>query len=242
MTADGEHLSGFFAWGSRERAQQTLELGWSRFEALARRQGWKPKPVPRAPLEFTDKKPVPQGGTKLQVAVRDLPRGKSLHPGRNETERCAHNLNWINLTAAEAAAFVPRGRARMAVPDAVFRKIALKTLKDSVRGQCFDWPKGALRAGKLYVRRIDETGDAATIRITGYAVLSAPGRSFACALHGRIVFNTQAKEFRELEFVAAGQRTGGTRFNFRRGDPGPAPMGVAFVLHARQSSAPVRPR
>lgn len=235
MTADGEFLSGFFAWAFRDRAERVIQQGWRNFEALAKKRGWKPQPVPATPLNFTGDKPVPQGGVKLEVAVRDLPRGKTLRPGNNETQRCAHNLNWINLSAKEAAAFVPTGTARQAVPGAVLTRLAIKTLKDCVRGQCPDWKKGALRDGKLYVERLSVVGNRQTIRISGFAVVSDTARSFACRLHGRIVYDTAKKSFSTFEFVAAGQRAGRTQFNFRQDDLGPAPMGVAFVMHNKPS-------
>ena len=35
MTADGEYLSGYFAWAFKDRAQDVLENGWQRFQTMS---------------------------------------------------------------------------------------------------------------------------------------------------------------------------------------------------------------
>ena len=55
MTADGDFLSGSFACASRERAKQTIEEGWRRWQQLAKERGYRPRPVPQTPLDHTSR-------------------------------------------------------------------------------------------------------------------------------------------------------------------------------------------
>lgn len=231
MTASGEYLSGYFAFAQRDRARAVIEQGWRQFEKLAQQRGYKPKPVPKEKPDFTMGEPAAPGGLKLETAVRDLPRGDDTRPGESQQHRDAYNMGWLTYTPDEAAHFVTTRRDRQPLPHAVLEKMAKSNLKDTVRGQCFDWQKGALQDGALYTQLVGRDGDALTLRITGHASLSQPGRAYACRLHGRAVYHTKRKVFVSFELIAAGQRSGADQFNDRRNDQGPAPMGVAFVIH-----------
>jgi hypothetical protein len=231
MTAEGDFLSGQFARASRDRAGRVLEEGWERWSRLARERGYQPRPVPETPLVSVPGRPLPPGGMKLEVAVRDLPRGEDRNPGREAWHRGAFNLNWIDFTAAEARSFVTTGRDKRTVPAAVFEKLALKTLKDSVRGQCYEWKEGALKEGQLETECIEKEQGRLTMRLTGFARLEQRGRDYQCRLHGKAVYDERQGRLLEFELVAAGQRSGSDEFNFREDDAGPAPMGVAYVLH-----------
>jgi hypothetical protein len=176
--------------------------------------------------------PVPPGGVKLEVAVRDLPRGQDRNPGREAWHRGAFNLNWIDFTATEARSFVTTGRDKRTVPAAVVEKLALKTLKDSVRGQCSEWKVDALKEGRLETECIRKEDERSTMRLTGSVRLEQRGREYQCQLHGRIVHDDRQGRFLEFELVAVGQRSGSDEFNFREDDPGPAPMGVVYILHS----------
>ena len=104
-------------------------------------------------------------------------------------------------------------------------------MKDSVRSQCSDWKKGALRDGDLFAEVIKQSGSQRTIRITGSARLKQSGRGFDCQIHGQAVFDSRKQMFTKFELIAAGQRSGRDQFNARQNDLGPAPMGVAYRLH-----------
>jgi hypothetical protein len=231
MTADGDYLSGHFARVSREAAVSILGEGWQRWERLARQRGYQSKPVPQTALDPALGKPLPPGGLKLEAAVRDLPRGQDAKPGRQEWQRCAYNLNWIDLTPEEARSFVTAEMQKQPVPAAVLERLTLKTLKDAVRGQCSDWQNGALKEGQLDTQCIRQEADRLTMRLTGFARLEQSGRAYACRFHGKVVYDTRSRRFLAFELVAAGQRSGRDQFNFREDDPGPAPMGVAYTLY-----------
>ena len=231
MTADGDYLSGYFAWAFKDRAQSVIASGWNRFQELARVRDWNPRPVPTDRLVQTLGKPVPPGGMKLEAAIRDLPRGDVVHPGRNEFERCSHNAKWIDLTAQQAAAFVTESETPRAIPRSAWQDLARHALKDCARGQCSDWKPEQMRSGEWFTTLINRQGDRLTVRITGDVVFEGGGRSYDPKLYGRAVYDRQAGEFVEFDLVAAGQRTGRAGANGRQHDLGPAPLGVAFRLH-----------
>jgi hypothetical protein len=165
------------------------------------------------------------------VAVRDLPRGEDARPGREEWQRAAFNLNWIDVAPEEARAFITEATEKQPVPAALLERLARKTLKDAVRGQCSDWTKGALKDGRLATQCVKREAGRLTLRLTGFARLEQPGRAYACRLHGTAVYDTRDRRFLAFEMVAAGQRGGRDQFNFRQDYLGPAPMGVAYTLH-----------
>ena len=231
MTAEGDFLSGYFAAAPRDRARRVIEEGWARWSRVAEERGYRSRPVPKVPIDSVPGQPAPAGGLKLEVVVRDLPRGEETHPGSEEWHRRAFNLNWIDFTASEARSFVTTERSQRQVPAGVLEKLATETLKDSVRGQCGDWKKGALKEGELETECIDKEGERLTMRLTGFARLEQRGRAYDCRLHGKAVYDERQGRFLRFELVAAGQRSGSDEFNFRAKDLGPAPMGVAYILH-----------
>ena len=237
MTADGDYLSGYFARASRDKAKRVIEDGWARWEQIARERGYRPKPVPRDPLDFSPGKPVPAGGLRLEVAVRDLPRGRDPKPVREESAHGRFNLNWLDLTADEARSFITDRAEKQPVPAAVLEKVALKTLKDAVRGQCADWEPGDLREGRLDTERVERVGDRWAMRLTGSVRLDGSGRTYTGRLHGRAVYDTRSGRIVAFELVTVGQRAGRDQFNFRTGDSGPAPMGVACIHHEPRPEA-----
>lgn len=231
ITAEGDFLSGYFAWAFRDRAKGIIEQGWDRFEQLARRRNWDPQPVPTNRLDNTLGRPVARGGMKLEVAVRDLPRESIQHPGRDVFQRSAHNLNWVDFTPAQTTAFVTESKEPQRVPVAAWQHMALQKLKDSVRGQCPDWKEPALHRADLFTQLVDRDRAQLTLRITGEVSLREGSRSFDCRIYGRAVYDSSIREFSQFLLVSVGQRSGRAQFNSRQDDMGPAPMGVALRLH-----------
>ena len=230
MTADGEYLSGYFAWAFRDRAKRVIEDGWDRFERISRQRRWNPKPVPRNRLDSALGKVRQPGGLKLEVAVRDLPRGRDTKPGRQRWQQCAYNIGWIDFTADETSLFVTSKKEKQRLPQSLLEGFS-HTLKDCVRGQCRDLDMNAPPTTAIYTECIESKANSLTMRITGRVDLRQPGKAYLCQLHGRVVYDTLRNKFTHFELVASGQRSGKCQFNFRKDDPGPAPMGVAYVLY-----------
>jgi hypothetical protein len=84
------------------------------------------------------------------------------------------------------------------------------------------------------VQCIDRTSKELTMRVTGFAKFSQPGRAYECQLYGKAQYDSIGSRFVSFELVAVGQRSGGDEFNFRQDDLGLAPMGVAFVMVAQE--------
>lgn len=230
MTADGEYLSGNFGRTSNGRARELLNTAWNKFQTLAGDRGWKPKPIPNNRFELTLGKPVQPGGIKLEVASRDLPRGADRRPGASEWEREAYNVNWIDFSPNETAYFVTDSKERVAIPRTIVERLAITTIKDNVRGQS-GWKKGAFSDGELYTELIHADDKIQTMRLAGFAILREGQQVIAVQLHGRAQFDSDRGEFTQFDMVASGQRQGSTQFNFRRSDPGPAPLGIAWKLY-----------
>ncbi len=189
-----------------------------------------PKPIPASTIERALGSAIEEGGLKLEVTVRDLPRGDDKNPGEYFWERGAFNLNWLDLTSDEAKSFVTTEAERQPVSRLVMEKIALRTLKDSVRGQLKNWNDGAIQSGELTKRCIAATDERLELRFEGSVHLRQDGRQYVCQLFGRATFDRQERRFQQFELCASGQRSGKGEFNARDNDLGPAPMGVALVM------------
>ena len=228
MTPDGDYLSGYFAWAFKNRALGVIENGWSQFERIASQRGWSPQPVPTNSLNHTLGKPVESGGLKLEVAVRDLPRGRDMRPGANAFQRAAYNVSWVDFTATEARQFVTEETDKQKLPQSMLDKLS-ETLKDCVRGQASDWKKGQ-RDGEILTQCIQNDSTSLVMRITGYADLSKTRNAYACQIHGTASFDKRRQKFTDFRLVASGQRSGKYGANDRQNDLGPAPMGVAYSM------------
>lgn len=230
MTANGDYLSGKFARQSREEAERVLRQGLEEWRRQVDRAGGRPKDVPTNRLAMYGGEEPRKGGLKLEVVYRDLPRGEVRRPGNAQFPN-PYNLGWFDLNPAEARSLVTGQREKVAVPDPVFRRLALTRLKDAVRGQMQDWKKEDLKSGSLWVRQLSEEGGRETYEMGGEALLERGELSFAPKFHGRFTFDPDTREFTAFQLLAAGQRTGNGAANGRATDLGPAPMGIAFSLY-----------
>lgn len=226
MTAEGEFLSGNFAILQVKEALENMNTALGKMK----RNGAAMRPVPENLLPmFGGKEPSP-GATKLQVAYRDLPRGETTRPSTAYFQN-PYNLGWLDLSATETRSLLaPAGGPKNVAPE-TFRKLALTTLKDSVRGQAGEWKPAALKSGSLRSEQIGSEGNLEYYRFTGDAVLIEAGRSYRPQLRGLATYDRKRSRFTAFELVASGQREGKNGANGREGDPGPAPMGIALRLY-----------
>ena len=241
MTPDGEYLGGSFSQTYDGKIAKLMQSALEQWDRIVKKRGLTPKPVP--PRDPT--RPWPKGaGLFLQVHSRDLPRGKTLHPGRTDLHRKAWNLKWLELSREEARGFIPRGKPQAQVPRATVEKLARTYLVDNVRDQehmMWTAPK-ALKKAWITTEVVGRKGDTVTVRLHGEVTAehfwnhSAPEyglkpnmMGYDCHLHGRAVFDTRTGSFRSFVLVAAGLRKGNFS-NDRVDDLAPAPMGVAFSI------------
>jgi hypothetical protein len=61
-------------------------------------------------------------------------------------------------------------------------------------------------------------------------------KRYDAKLSGRAIYDESTDTFTEFQLLAVGQRHGGAAYNFRKNDPGPAPMGVALELSDGQGN------
>ncbi len=230
MGADGTYLSGKFARQSREVARETLTTGLAKWKGLARDRGDQPKSVPTNKLALYGGEELREGGLKLEVAYRDLPRGKVQRPGNAQFPN-PYNLGWFDLKPAEAKTFVTNSREKKEIPDRVFKKLARTRLKDAVRGQMGDWKQGDLKEGQLFTRLISSKGSVQTYELSGSASLGSGDLWFKPHFTGTVSYDFSAGEFTEFKLIAAGQRAGKGGANGRETDLGPAPMAIALTLY-----------
>lgn len=227
MTAEGEYLGGDFANTFLTQAKQLMNQAMGRFKQVS---PGAMMPVPLTRLDNTLGKAEEPGGLKLRTVTRDLPRGDNMKPGRNEMERCAHNISWLDLNSRQAAKFVTENTRKQPI-ESSFLMVFAKTMKDTVRGQMSDWKPANLQDGKLWTQCVGIEGEVLKLRITGHAKFREGGNSYTAQIHGQATFNKSQRRFDAFELVSSGQRTGAGGANGRQGDLGPAPMGVAYRLH-----------
>lgn len=230
MTAAGGYLSGKFARQNRQQAMEVLQGGLAKWKKEIADGGVAPSKVPNNRLAMYGGEPLQPGGLKLEVVYRDLPRGKVKRPGNAQFPN-SYNMGWFDLSPSEAVSLVTGKRERVAVPNAIFRKLATSRFKDAVRGQMGDWKKESFRKGSLFVRMISSAGGKQVYELSGEALLKDGSLSYVSKLIGTMTFDTQSKRFLEFKMIAAGQRTGRGPANGRATDLGPAPMGISFKLY-----------
>lgn len=229
LTSSGEYLAGKFARQTNHVARETLTGGLSNFDKIATKRNYQTKPVPTNKLALYGGNPIRKSGLKLQVAYRDLPRGEVRRPGNAQFPN-PYNLGWYDFTPSEARSFLSDSKEKVALPDVVFKKLALTRLKDAVRGQMNDWGKDDIKSGQLFTQLISDDGARQVYRLTGNAFLQKETLSFKPTFNGSFTFNTRVSEFTGFRLLATGQRTGKGHANGRSTDEGPAPMAISFTL------------
>ncbi len=249
MTPDGEFLGGHFARHTKADTMALLKDALKKWSEIAAKKGLKSKPIPpRAPnrtwgAEGLARSAGGDAGQKgaliLQVVSRDLPFKGERYPGPAEYKK-AYNQTWIDLTQDEMLSLLPKGGAKSAVPDALFRKIAKETLVDDVRGQTEPWTDASIRKAALTAEAVSNRDGGVTVRFEGEFAADDGKHGYDARLYGRAIFDSRANRFRLFELVSAGMRKGGTAVNFRFNEP-PSPLGIAFIIEDQYEKAVDKP-
>lgn len=196
----------------------------------------------------------PEDGLVLQMGCVDLPRRVPEPVEARWKDARNHDYVWIRRD--EMLAMAPNGAsvgARIPVPDGIARRIARFHLLDCVRGENHAWPREAIRELDLCFEVTASDEEAVEMTLTGRAHLhetgswclgaprETPGREagICCLLNeqgyrpevlGYARFDRRSNRFSRFDLVAVGTRWGGTRYNGRRNDVAPAPMGIGFTI------------
>lgn len=230
LTAEGDYLSGKFARQSKDEAREVMMSGLEKWRGQIAGKEGEVRKVPGNRLAMYGGDDLREGGLKLEVAYRDLPRGETRRPGNAQFPN-PYNMGWFDLSPQEAAKLVTGQREKKAMPPEIFRRFALTVLKDAVRGQMQDWRAGDLQSGELVVQLTERSEGVDHYEISGEARLERGALSYSPRFCGRFSFDPDKREFTAFELVAAGQRTGQGAANGRSTDLGPAPMGIALTLY-----------
>ncbi len=233
---DAEYLEGrFAASGFPDDVVERLERALARWDELRAQKGYANEPVPAVASTLPPE--LERAPFVLRVHSRDLPRDGGTRCVRFDVETYgkaswraftdwAWNENW--LAVADGGAFVPAGEGEQAVEDAVVQRIATQVLIDNVRGQAGTWPTDAVRSANMTMRRGATADGVTAIVYRGEVDLDDGERTMRLRLYGEGSCDA-AGRLRAFELVALGVRTGAHRFNGRRDDPGPAPIGFALT-------------
>jgi hypothetical protein len=188
----------------------------------------------------------PKDGLVLYVNTRDLPRDT---PVLNGWRGQAWNQDYAWFTRQEARQFLPEqlqvGR-KHDLPAPLLHRLACAHLVDNVRGQTEPFDEGDIQAARLTAEVTAVDGDTVTLRLEGETRAAAAGppaqpHGLEARLLGKATYDAAKGRFTAFELVAVGTRSGGTRFNFRRGDLGAAPIGVVFTLAGDSPAERVAP-
>jgi hypothetical protein len=179
----------------------------------------------------------PEGGLVLHVTSRDMPREKGpANSAKAGWRELAWNQDFAWFTRAEAKQFVPSDakvgkKQDLATP--LLHRIACAHLIDNVRGQTIPFDESQLKKARLTSEVTAVGGDVVTLRLEGETRAVIEGQrqhGLDMQLLGKATFDLAKGRFLTFDMVAIGSRWGGTRYNGRRRDADPAPIGILFGL------------
>ena len=259
FTPDGEGMGFQFLSRPKEPVVKLLQEGLKKWNEKAAQKKLVAKPLPPLKSKETWPELAAKPGLLLIVHSRDLPRGSVQHPGRTPEEQGSWNHSFLEFTEKEAAAFLPQGGPKSALPEELVKKIVRRHLGDFSHGN-----NGGFRTDAAFKKLALVAENAAvheplvTLRFTGDVVLEeGTGQydpkthgtqlaitgdhridqeglyGFEGKLYGKAVYHLQAKKFQSFELVAVGTRKGLRD----KDDYLPAPIGYAFTIEG-QSEKP----
>lgn len=212
--------------------------------ALARAQG-EPLDTPLDAELAMDPRyaaPYPEDGLVLRVAVRDL------GPARDPRYARAFNIDYAWFTHDEVAEIVDGARravgGKFALPPWARTRLARYHCIDVVRGETPPWRPEHVRTA-LIDAHVTESPGRLRLALEGKIHCEAQGawpvrgfadpvpgqkRGFRGDVHGEIEIDLELNRVSAAQIAIAGERWGGTEYNVRYDDPGPAPMGIWLEL------------
>lgn len=180
-------------------------------------------------------------GAMIEIHVRDLPRPDgAATDGSGRPVGGSWNRNWLALDGNAVALLAPPDAGDdswQPVSADLAQRIAREVLKDTVYGQSPRWREEAVLKADLRVRRSAADGEGIGAEYQGEFHLRDDTREIRASLFGAGVWragpggeDASRPRLQSLEWAASGIRSGGTTYNFRNDDPGPAPLGWSFLF------------
>lgn len=224
MDPDCRYLYGQYAAPSNVAARNILAHGWQAW--LKKNPNLSQRDVPLNYVPVVGGSYPKAENMKLRLSYRDLPRGDVKRPGNAQFPN-PYNIGWYDINKNHLRRLLT-GESQEG-----FKKLALNTLKDSVRGEMHGWKTSDWQAGNLKATMFRNDSTHLSYYLEGSARLERKGTglSYSPQIFGFAVYNLEKGEFRDFQLLAFGQRTGFGPSNGRDTDLGPAPMAVAVRMH-----------
>ncbi|MCI0463447.1 MAG: hypothetical protein L0Z62_41445 [Gemmataceae bacterium] len=224
------------------RIADLLRRALAKWETLSRKERLLAEaPEGQAAAVKRPERLYPRDGLVLHVFSRDLPRQA---PGKGWQGK-AWNRDYAWFTSKEARQIVPRQPQvgqKQEVPAALIRRLACVHLVDNVRGQTIPFEERHIKKARLSAEVTAVQDNLVSLRLEGEThTAEGTNRGFEARLLGKATWDMQEERFRTFELLALGPRWGATQFNVRRGDLGPAPMGILFTLAGDSPAERVAP-
>lgn len=202
---------------------------------------------------FTRQPPV--DGLALRSLVRDLPRTK----GR-KVDLSPSNLDHVWIGRDDMLSMIPSKLVvgeGSEIPAKIANRIARYHLLDSVRGEAEPFAEKYIQQAdiELIVSKVSDSR--VKFKVSGRCRANRPptkernpytGKTiptetgYDLRLYGIAEFDRQKEQFTRFDLLAAGDRWGGTMYNFRDNDLGKSPIGFAFELVDDVTKNPTPPR
>ena len=189
------------------------------------------------------------------MTSRDLPRD-SKSRGTNLQDS---NLDHAWFKKDEMLTLIPNDPTEgqlFPLPKLFSERLARFCMIDSVRGETTPYDKNQIKIDDVGLKVMKVTADTIKFVVYGrskakrpptnetnpysnYKVTKEMGTDLVWS--GAVVFDRKQQRFTRFDLLAAGKRWGGSVYNFRDNDPGPAPIGYAFQLISDVTEDPTPP-
>ena len=186
----------------------------------------------------------PKDGLALRMITRDLPRDAKARG----TDLKASNIDHVWFKQDEMLAMVPddpKVGQLFPLTNVVTERIARFNLLDSVRGETDPFDENQVKIDDIGLKVMKVTPETIKFVVYGRSMTKRPptnkknpytnnkiDKEMGTDLvwSGAVIFDREQQRFTRFDLLAAGERWGGSVYNFRDNDPGPAPIGFAFQL------------
>ena len=255
VTAAGRLLDSINTTDPR-RLQVMLATALARWQALSDEER-RAQSEPSVTTSATNRTATTEGRV-LRVHSRDLPRDAAADGAIRDGREAGTvgNQDHVWLSVDDIRSFLPESPGtRRRVSRSLVARIARFHLVDNVRGQSLPFDAAAIEHAELWSTLTAGDDRTATLRLEGRARATERGvwpvrdefdlhqplpqeRGYDLTLLGHAELAITDGRFSAFELVAAGTRWGGTQYNCRADDLGPAPFGVVLVLAAEGVAVP----
>lgn len=177
----------------------------------------------------------PAEGLIVKVTSRDLP--EQCDPNAPCEEKWNQDHVWYSKQEARQwLGEDPQPGDVHQLPERLVARLARFHLVDNVNGQTPRFSRGGVQGSRISTQVVERTGPVVKLKLSGSTQgVAAEGwwqsaNGVVTRLLGHATFDLEHEAFTDFEMVALGRRWGYTRFNGRRNDAEPGPLGYVFHL------------